>query len=147
MCAFIVATTATVIALGVSAGRRQVIRAPEWWIPLFLKAGSAAALGTAAGTMATEYASWHIRDTEAEQIVRRSSVRREERQLDRTVYDFNVPASGGWGKLVRYDFRVVWEEIAAMGAVGGVLGALLSLFVARTTIRLRAKPTGFEVTP
>jgi hypothetical protein len=143
--AFVFATATAVIMLGISAGRQQVVRAREWWIPLFLKAAGATAVAAGTGVLTAEYVGWWVQDAEIENVVRHSSVKRTDRQTRRTIYEFNVPATGGWSMLIRYDFEVIWEEVAALGAVGGVVGGLLALLVARLTMRRRDKTLGFPV--
>ena len=144
--AFTLTTAAAVAVLGASAGRRQVVRAGGWWIPLFLKAAAVASIGAAAGTLATDYVAWRDLDAQIEQIVRQGTVQREERRTGLTVYEFVPAASGGyWSTLYRYDFEVVWEAVAAAGALGGLVGGLFALVVARVTMRVRQKPPGFPV--
>ena len=114
--------------------------------PLVPESGRVAASGGAAGSLAVEYVEWSRWDAEIGRVVRQSTVSREHRELDRTVNEFEPgDAPGGWTKLIRYDFRVVWEEVAALGAVAGLLGGLLSLLIARVTMYVRRKPPGFPV--
>ena len=65
--------------------------------------------------------------------------------MDRIVYDFDSAVSGGWSKLNRYDFRIRWEYLGALGAVAAILAGLLALIVARTLIKMKSARPAFAV--
>lgn len=140
--AIVLLTIVAIVLIGLTAGRRHEHALPEWWIPLFAKASLT---GTVVAVVLLEYGQWKTRDAYLEQIVRQGTVIREDRQTDRTVYDFDPALSGGWGRLNRYDFRIIWELMAGVGAVGATIAGLLALIVARISIRMNSTRPAFPV--
>lgn len=138
-------TVLAILLLGVRTGRSQAILVSEWWISLFLKASGLAVAGAIVAFLTFEYANWRVRDLETERIIRHGVVVQEDRQSDRTVYDLDWQQSGGFSRLVRYDFRILWEVVAGVAAVAAVIGGLLAVVVARVTIRISTRQSGFAV--
>ncbi len=145
VCGVALTTGGGVLLLGLTTGRRQADVVSEWWIPLFFKASGVAIVGAIAGFVTFEYFDWHVRDVEYERIVRQGIVVREDRQPDRTVYDLDAVRSGGFSRLVRYDFRILWEVMAGVAAIAAIIGGLLAVAVAHVTIRARRRQVGFTV--
>jgi multisubunit Na+/H+ antiporter MnhB subunit len=144
-CAIALVTVVVTILLALATKHRQERALPEWWIPLFVKAAVVGATGTVVAFLLFEYGQWRTRDAIFEQIVRQSTVIREDRQPGRTVYEFDPALSAGWSRLNRYEFRIVWEAVAAFGAIGAVLAGLLALSIARIEIRRRTNRPALPV--
>lgn len=143
--AIVLVTSVAVVLFGLTTAREHERALPEWWIPLFLKASATGAAGTIIAVLVFEYGQWKIRDMFVERIVQQGAVLREDRQADRIVYDFDPTQSGGWGRLNRYDFRIIWEMVAGVAAIAALIGGVLAVIVARVTIRLRRGRLGFAV--
>ena len=142
---FTSATVAAVVRVAVRTGRRQVAIAPNWWIPLFLKTTALAAVGTGAGLISFQFVLWREKDADTQQMLRRAIVVRQERHSDHTVYELDAVRSGGWSRLNRYDFKLVWEPIALFAAVAGVFGGLIATVIARAVIAARKARPAFPV--
>ena len=143
--AFVLATVSVVVWLGIVAGRRQGTVAAEWWIPLFAKSAAVTAGGAAVGCLATQYVSWRVVDAQIEQIVNRGAVVRTDRRLDHIAYEFDARRAGGVSRLHRYDFRIVWEAVAAFAAASGVVGGVIAIAIARMVITARNRRPAFAV--
>jgi hypothetical protein len=142
---FTLAIGAIICWLGFRTGRAQVVLAPAWWVPLFLKAAAVATVAVSILVFAAEYLEWRARDSEAERIVTSGAVLRTQRNSDHTAYYLDPETGLGASRLNRYDFRPVWELIALAGVIGGVVGGSLAVGVAHLTSRFGGGQFGFPV--